>query len=68
VRKRSDKFAVIVFAEFTKKPIGLDIGILRMESWRKETEFYSSSRNRIISFHLAPQPDSVLDPGGRDSI
>jgi hypothetical protein len=46
----------------------LDIGILRMESRRKETEFYSSSRNRIISFHLAPHPDSVLDPGGRDSI
>jgi hypothetical protein len=22
----------------------------------------------ITSFHLAPQPDSVLDPGGRGSI
>jgi hypothetical protein len=31
-------------------------------------EFRGVRPGCITSFHLAPQPDSVLDPGGRDSI
>jgi hypothetical protein len=65
---RSDKFAVFIFLEFSKPDWAGHCGKSNLKSQRKETEFYSSFRNQIISFHLACQPDSVLDPGGRDSI